>query len=290
MPPQSLLPEPSAEDVAQQCADSLTGALACLSISIGHKLELFQHLTALGPCSPAALAAAAGVSERWVREWCHQLAAARFVSCDRQAAQFWLSEGQKAVLLEAGPDEKPRTTPLEMVCMMPTVLGKQEQHTACFLSGGGLTFDEFGTEHMLHGHRHAKAVHFVQQLCKLPGLEQKLRDGVTVADIGCGSGEVLLHLAASFPASTFVGYDTSPQALGLAELRATEQGLTNLTLLNPKEGPECCLPCQATFHLVVLQDALHDLAHPQSMLAVRAAVDSCCCLVGCSRHAKALTI
>eukprot|EP00882_Tetradesmus_deserticola_P019634 GHRQ01021148.1.p4 GENE.GHRQ01021148.1~~GHRQ01021148.1.p4 ORF type:complete len:132 (-),score=33.44 GHRQ01021148.1:76-471(-) len=43
----------------------------------------------------------------------------------------------------------------EMVCMMPTVLGKQEQHTACFLSGGGLTFDEFGTEHMLHGHRHA---------------------------------------------------------------------------------------------------------------------------------------
>jgi hypothetical protein len=43
----------------------------------------------------------------------------------------------------------------EMVCMIPTVLGKQDQHTTCFQSGSGLTFDEFGTEHMLHSHRHA---------------------------------------------------------------------------------------------------------------------------------------
>jgi hypothetical protein len=31
-----------------------------------------------------------------------------------------------------------------------------------------------------------KAVHFVQQLCKLPGLQQKLSEGITVADVGCG--------------------------------------------------------------------------------------------------------
>jgi hypothetical protein len=112
MHPQSLLPSPSAEEVSEQCVNSMAGALACLSISIGHKLGLLQQLAALGPCSPAGLAAAAGVSERWVREWCHQLAAARFISCDVQAAQFWLSEAQRAVLVEAGPEEQPRTTPL----------------------------------------------------------------------------------------------------------------------------------------------------------------------------------
>lgn len=112
MPPPPLLPQPTAEEVSQQCFSSMKGALACLSISIGHKLGLFQQLAAQGPCSTAALAAAAGVTERWVREWCHQLAAARFISCDAQAAQFWLSEGQRAVLVEAGPGEQARATPL----------------------------------------------------------------------------------------------------------------------------------------------------------------------------------
>jgi hypothetical protein len=37
--------------------------------------------------------------------------------------------------------------------MMPTLLGKSSDLMQCFRSGGGLTFDDFGTEHMLHGHR-----------------------------------------------------------------------------------------------------------------------------------------
>jgi hypothetical protein len=64
-------------------------------------------------------------------------------------------------------------------------------------------------------------------------------------------------------------------ARSLAELRASEQGLQNLTLLNPSEGPDCRLPCQPTYHLVVMQDSLHDMAHPQQMLAVRYCL---CCL------------
>jgi hypothetical protein len=64
-------------------------------------------------------------------------------------------------------------------------------------------------------------------------------------------------------------------ARSLAELRASEQGLQNLTLLNPSEGLECRLPCQPTYHLVVMQDSLHDMAHPQQMLAVRYCL---CCL------------
>lgn len=57
-------------------------------------------------------------------------------------------------------------------------------------------------------------------------------------------------------------------AFRLAELRASEQGLQNLTLLNPSEGAESRLPCQPTYHLVVMQDSLHDMAHPQTILEV----------------------
>lgn len=41
-------------------------------------------------------------------------------------------------------------------------------------------------------------------------------------------------------------------ACSLAELRASEKGLQNLTLLNPSDGPESQLPCQPNYHVVLI--------------------------------------
>ena len=40
------------------------------------------------------------------------------------------------------------------------------------------------------------------------GLHGRLAAGVSVADVGCGSGEALIALATAYPASTFTGYDS----------------------------------------------------------------------------------
>lgn len=110
MAPEPLLPEETAAQVGQRGMQAISGALACMCINIGHKLGLFSHLKRLGPCTSADLAATAGLSERWVREWLYQQSAAGFVSCDQRASSFWLSNGQAAVLVE--DPEQPRTTPL----------------------------------------------------------------------------------------------------------------------------------------------------------------------------------
>ncbi|RYY20140.1 MAG: class I SAM-dependent methyltransferase [Cytophagaceae bacterium] len=45
-----------------------------------------------------------------------------------------------------------------------------------------------------------------------------------VAEVGCGSGEILVQLARHLPATTrFVGYDISRQALAIAQPKATSQ-------------------------------------------------------------------
>lgn len=77
------------------------------------------------------------------------------------------------------------------------------------------------------------------------------------------SGDVLLHLAATYPTSSFVGYDTSARALAVARQHAAERGLGNVTFLNPEDGPQCQLPCTPMFHLMIAQEAIHDTAHPQ---------------------------
>lgn len=41
------------------------------------------------------------------------------------------------------------------------------------------------------------------------GLEDRLRAGISVADLGCGCGLALQILALEFPNSTFHGFDTS---------------------------------------------------------------------------------
>ena len=46
-----------------------------------------------------------------------------------------------------------------------------------------------------------------------PGLEQRLRDGIEVADIGCGSGHAVNLMAQAFPASRFTGLDAAAEAV-----------------------------------------------------------------------------
>ena len=74
---------------------------------------------------------------------------------------------------------------------------------------------------------------------------------------------MLLHLAATYPSSSFVGYDTSARALAVARQHVADRGLGNVTFLNPDDGPEGRLPGMPTYHLVMAQEAIHDTAHPQ---------------------------
>ena len=52
--------------------------------------------------------------------------------------------------------------------------------------------------------------------------------GSTVVDFGCGSGNLLLPLAHTFPALRFVGIDLKPKAVELLRQRAAEVGMRNV--------------------------------------------------------------
>jgi len=96
------------------------------------------------------------------------------------------------------------------------------------------------------------------------GLVDKLKRGVRVADIGCGSGVALIEMARAFPASEFHGYDISRHALWRAEENRSEAGIENVQFHDSRQDP---LPADARFDFIMTFDCLHDMAQPAEVMA-----------------------
>jgi cyclopropane fatty-acyl-phospholipid synthase-like methyltransferase len=61
----------------------------------------------------------------------------------------------------------------------------------------------------------------------VPGLVEKLKQGIEVLDVGCGRGLALMLMAQTFPNSRFIGYDFSENGVAAAQADADQKGLIN---------------------------------------------------------------
>jgi 2-polyprenyl-3-methyl-5-hydroxy-6-metoxy-1,4-benzoquinol methylase len=96
-----------------------------------------------------------------------------------------------------------------------------------------------------------------QVLPALEGVEQKLRRGAKVADVGCGAGVALEVMARAYPESFFHGFDNSRLALGRAQRRA--EGLGNLAIHDTTHKR---LEEDGSYDLITTFDCIHDMTHP----------------------------
>ena len=81
------------------------GAL-CLMLSIGHRTGLFDAMAAMPPATSARIAAAAGLDERYVREWLSATTCAGMIELDPAAGTYGLPAEHAARLSRAvAPDE-----------------------------------------------------------------------------------------------------------------------------------------------------------------------------------------
>ena len=140
----------------------------------------------------------------------------------------------------------------------------------CFQKGGGVPYDAYSRFHEVMAEDSAQTIvaPLLDHILPLvPGLADRLRNGIDVLDIGCGRGEALHRLASTFPRSRFVGMDLSREAIAHACQQADNAKLRNLhfevrdlTAFDSK-APE------SAFDLVTAFDAIHDQARPDKVLA-----------------------
>ncbi len=96
-----------------------------------------------------------------------------------------------------------------------------------------------------------------------PGLVAKLKDGIDVADVGCGRGHAINLMAKEFPRSRFIGYDFSEEGVAAGRKEAQELGLSNARF---EVKDVSTLDGAQKFDLITAFDAIHDQAKPRRVL------------------------
>ena len=248
----------------------LEGAVTAGMIHLGDQLGLYTAMKLAGhPLSSEELAARTELSERWVREWAHNQAAAKMIDVQPDG-RFALSPEAEAVL--ASPDHP--AFGMGMFHRLPQTMRALEEMPESFRSGVGHDYDSHGPQGAVGIERSFepwnRAFLLPVVLPAIEGITAKLAAGARVADVGCGAGGAVILMAGAYPASTFRGYDISHYALARAEEKREAAGVTNAAFHDPRETP---LPSDQSVDFVTTFDCIHDMTHPQEMMvAIREAI------------------
>ena len=252
----------STEEFAERMVGAIDSASLAILLSIGHQTKLFDTLAELPPATSAQIADAVGLNERYVREWLGGVVTCRVVDYDPASRTYSLPRHRAAVLTRAaGPDN------LARVAQFIPMLGEVEQKIiGCFLGGGGLSYSEYPRFHKVMAEESGEVFDAALVDVILPmadRLPDRLRAGVDVADIGCGSGHAINVMAEAFPASRFTGIDFSEEGLAVGAAEARSLGLTNATFV---AADVAALDATETYDVITVFDAIHDQAQPAQVL------------------------
>jgi 2-polyprenyl-3-methyl-5-hydroxy-6-metoxy-1,4-benzoquinol methylase len=265
----------ASETFAGRLLGALTGAAEILTVELGRRLGLYRALRP-APMTPAELAKAAGIDQRYAREWLEQQAAAGILTATADAADadervFTLPEPNAAVLLDAdGPFYLGAASEfaLGLGLLTPAV-------TEAFRTGAGISYADYGVHfrHGIAGFNRPMFEHLLaaEWLPALPGVDERLhRPGARVLDLGCGTGHSSIVLARTYPTVTVRGVDLDEASIAEARRHAADAGVADRVTF--AVGDAAATHEAGPYDLVTIFEALHDMADPIAVLAGARAV------------------
>ena len=253
------------EAFAGRMLEMLNAGALMVMTSVGHRAGLFDALAELDAATSPELASAAGLNERYVREWLGAMATGRIVEIDPDTGRYSLPPEHAAWLTRAA---SPDNLAVEAQ-WIPTLSIVEDDILECFEKGGGVPYERFARFHEVMAEESAQtvlSVLFSHILPLVPGMAERLEEGASLLDLGCGRGRALLLLGERFPGSTFQGYDLSGDAIAYASAQAAEHSLANVRFEQRDLSTFDSDADSEAFDYVTTCDAVHDQARPLAML------------------------
>jgi SAM-dependent methyltransferase len=259
-------PDTVGEDTKQfgrRIAALIDGASVTMLLSIGYRTGLFDTMAELPPATSAEIAAAAGLHERYVREWLGGLVAGCVIDYDPAASTYVLPQHRIPVLTRVGG-----TRNLTSVAMsLPPLGAVEDQIIECFRHGGGVPYSAypgFTTRQAEQSAQLLDALLLDEILPLVDGLPERLSAGADVADFGCGSGHAINLMARAFPASRFTGIDFADEAVAVGNAEALEFGVANAAF-EARDLAEVELT--EAYDVIIAFNTVHDQARPARVLS-----------------------
>ena len=258
-------------DFVHKAVGDVGALFAGSMVVLGDRLGLYRAMADGRPTGSSALAERTGTTERYVREWLAAQAAAGYLEYlggdldgqDRGAAQYRLPAERAAVLTD-------ETNPFCVIGAFQTALAavhSTDRLTTAFRTGEGVGWADHdpdlypGCERLFGpSYRNFLATTWIPSLV---GMDERLRAGARVADVGCGHGASTLVMAQAYPSSSFLGVDAHQTSVESARKRAAEAGVSERV----KFEVGTALTFGGSYDLVAFFDCLHDMGDPAGACA-----------------------
>jgi 2-polyprenyl-3-methyl-5-hydroxy-6-metoxy-1,4-benzoquinol methylase len=251
--------EAKLEAFVGQAVVDLGAAISGLLLHLGDRLGLYKAMAGAGPITSATLAQRTGTAERYVREWLGNQAAGGYVVYHPAAATYELPAEQAMVVAD-------EDSPVFLGGAFEAIASCYTDHDVfvdAFRTGAGVAWrdhDDRLFSGVVRLFRPGYAAHLVSEwLPALDGVVAKLRDGASVADVGCGLGASTVIMAQAFEHSTFVGLDTHQPSIEAARKAAAQAGVNQRARFNVAAAKDLT---GHGYDLICLFDALHDMGDP----------------------------
>jgi 2-polyprenyl-3-methyl-5-hydroxy-6-metoxy-1,4-benzoquinol methylase len=258
-------PSVSRDALVERLFGATVGALDVASVYLGVRLGLYHALRDRGPSSSSELAEAAGLNERYVREWLEQQATSRILEVDEER-RFSLPPGHDEALLdETSLNYIAPVGKLLVACLRPI-----DAVLAAYRTGDGVPYADYGAD------LHEGQGEFTRPLFEsllgsewlpaIPDVHERLQvdPPARVADVACGQGFSTIAIARAYPKAVVDGIDLDEASIYAARENLAGSGVEERVTFQRRDAADPGL--QGQYDLVYMHESLHDMSYPVDVL------------------------
>ena len=256
----------SAEALAQRMTADAVGAFELFSVYVGDALGLYRAVADRGAVTTAELAEAAGVNERYAREWLEGQAAAGLLDAEEgDMRRFRMPPGHEETLLDATSLNYAAPIARAIVAAIRPL----DALLGAIRDGGGIPYADYGDD--LHEAQAAFTRPMFERLLgsewlpAVPAVHERLSADppARVADVACGQGRSSIEIARAYPKAVVEGIDSDHAAIERAREHLAAAGLDGRVSFHERDAAR---GLTGPYDLITIFEALHDMSYPVSVL------------------------
>ena len=257
--------------LVERLFEATLGTWDVLTVYVGERLGLYRALAERGPLTSSELADAAGINDRYAREWLEQQAVTEILDVDdanapTEARRYALPAAYEEVLLEETSLNYMAPVGLfAAACAKPL-----DQILEAFRTGDGVPYADYGQD--LHEGQAAFTRPMFENLLgsewlpAVPEVHERLaaEPPARVADVACGEGRSTIAIALAYPQVIVDGIDLDEASIAAARRHLEGSGVEDRVTFHLRDAADAELA--GRYDLVYIHEALHDMSYPVQVL------------------------